>query len=50
MEIKELDELIKLLNKLKDGPGMEEFNEDLVIEEFIKFIEVYKKFLHGDKN
>ncbi len=50
MKIKDLDKLLKLLNKFKEEPDYEEFDEDLLADEMIHIVEVYKDFLGDDDN
>jgi len=49
MKIKELNELIKLLNKFKNEPDYEEFDDNFIVDDVIEVIETYKDFL-GDSN
>lgn len=50
LKIKDLDKLLELLNKFKEEPDYEEFDEDLLTDEMIHIVEVYKDFLGGDDN
>lgn len=48
MNIKDLNKLLKLLNKFKEEPDYEEFDEDFVTDDMIQVIETYKDFLGGE--
>ena len=50
MQIKDLDKLLELLNKFKEEPDYEEFDEDLLTYDVIHIIEVYKDFLGEDED
>lgn len=49
MKIKELDELIKLAEKLKEETDIEEFDENDILDDFLDLVEMYKDFLHEDE-
>lgn len=49
MKIKDLDELIRLANKLREEPDIEEFDENDILDDFIDLVEMYKDFLHEDE-
>ena len=50
MKIKELDKLKELTTKLKEEPDIEEFDENDILDDFIDLVEIYKDFLHEDKD
>lgn len=50
MKVKELKNLLKMLDKLKREPDWEEFDNMMIIEDLIDILNVYIDFLGDDED